>query len=99
MGCESWRRPGGKIAYTDGYEGDLTLMGYELLEVMAGFNLLLDISGLSERASADAIERYGGPIFASHANPRRFHDSPRCLADSLIHRLAERDGVMGIMGV
>ncbi len=103
--CEEWLEYGLRIVapawqknrYTDGYEGDLTLTGYELLEVMAGFNLLLDISGLSERASADAIERYGGPIFASHANPRRFHDSPRCLADSLIHRLAERDGVMGIM--
>lgn len=103
--CEEWLDYGLRIVapawqrnrYTDGYEGDLTLLGYELLEAMAGFNLLLDISGLSERASSDAIERYAGPIIASHANPRRFYDNPRCLADSLIHRLAERDGVMGIM--
>lgn len=102
--CEEWLEFGLRIVapawgpnrYTDGY-GDFTLSGYELLEVMAGFNMLLDISGLSERAAAAAIERYAGPVFASHANPRHFHDSPRCLADSLIHRLAERDGVMGIM--
>ena len=103
--CEEWLEYGLRVLapawrrnrYTDGYEGDLTLAGYELLEVMAGFNLLLDISGLSERAAAAAIERYAGPVFASHANPRRFHDSPRCLSDSLIHRLAERDGVIGVM--
>ena len=103
--CEEWLEYGLRILapawrrnrYTDGYEGDLTLAGYELLEVMAGFNMLLDISGLSERAAAAAIERYAGPVFASHTCPRHFHASPRCLADSLIHRLAERNGVMGIM--
>ncbi len=103
--CEEWLEYGlrilapawGRNRYTDGHDGDLTLLGYELLEVMNGFHVLLDISGLSERAAAAAIERYAGPIVASHANPRHFHDSPRCLADSMIHRLAERDGVMGIM--
>ncbi|MYD09980.1 MAG: hypothetical protein F4X02_08035 [Chloroflexi bacterium] len=102
--CEEWLERGLRVLapawrrnrYTDGYDGDFTLAGYELLDVMAGFNLLLDISGLSERAAA-AIEDYAGPVFASHANPRRFHDSPRCLSDDLINRLAERDGVMGIM--
>lgn len=103
--CEEWLDYGLRIVapawrrnrYTDGYDGDLTMLGYELLEVMAGFNVLLDISGLSERAAAAAIERYAGPIIASHANPRHFHDSPRCMPDSLIYRLAERDGVMGVM--
>ena len=103
--CEEWLELGLRIVapawqsnrYADGYEGDLTLLGYELLEVMAGFNVLLDISGLSERAAAAAMERYAGPVIASHASPRYFHDSRRCLTDSLIHQLAERDGVMGIM--
>ena len=83
--------------YIAGYDGELTLLGYELLEVMASFNVLLDISGLSDRAAAEAIERYEAPLIASHANPRYFHDSPRCLPDELILRLAERDGVIGIM--
>ena len=103
--CEEWLEYGLRIVapawqrnrYANGDEGDLTPLGHELLEVMAGFNLVLDISGLSERASAAAIERYAGPIVATHANPRYFHDSPRCLTSSQIHRLAERDGVMGIM--
>lgn len=103
--CEQWLEEGVRIVapawhtnrYVAGYNGELTLLGYELLDVCASFNILLDISGLSDRAAADAIERYEAPIIASHANPRYFCNSARCLSDDLIMRLAERDGVMGIM--
>ena len=91
----AWRQT--RYAGSAGFDDGLTLLGFELLEVMAGFNVLLDISALSERASAEALERYEGAIIASHSNPRHFHQSPRCLSDELIRRLAERDGVMGIM--
>ena len=80
-----------------GYEGELTPLGYDLLEVLAGLNVLLDIAAMSERAMAVALERYEGAIIASHANPRYFHDNPRCLSDDIIRRLAQRDGVMGVM--
>lgn len=86
-----------RYAGAAGSDGSLTRLGYDLLEVMAGYNVLLDISAMSERASADALERYEGAIIASHSNPRHFHPSPRCLPEALIRRLAERDGVMGIM--
>lgn len=87
----------GANRYVAGYAGELTLLGYELLEVMSSFNVLLDIAGLSERAAADAIERYDAAIIASHASPRYFSENSRCLSDSMIRRLAERDAVMGIM--
>ena len=86
-----------RYAAAAGTEGELTLLGFDLLEVLAGFNVLLDIAGMSERAAAAATDRYEGAIIASHAVPRYFHDSPRCLPDDLIHRLSERDGVIGIM--
>jgi len=91
----AWRQT--RYAGSAGSDGGLTLLGFELLEVMAGFNVLLDISSMSERASTEALERYEGAIIASHSNPRHFHQSPRCLPAELIRRLAERDGVMGIM--
>ena len=78
-------------------DGDLTALGYDLLEAMAGHAMLLDISAMSERASHNAIERYEGAIIASHANPRHFRDSRRCLSDAAIRALAERDGAIGIM--
>lgn len=86
-----------RYAASAGVDGGLTLLGYELLDVMAGFNVLLDISAMSESAAADALEAYEGAIIASHSNPRYFHDDPRCLSDEQIHRIAERDGVIGIM--
>ena len=91
----AWRqtRYAGSAESADG----LSLLGMELLEVMAGHSALLDISAMSETAAAAALERYEGAIIASHSNPRYFHDSPRCLSDAQIRRLAERDGVIGVM--
>jgi len=79
------------------FDGELTLLGYELLEVLAGYNAILDVSHLSEHGFKQALEAYEGAVIASHANPRYFYDSERNLSDDMIHRLADRDGVMGIM--
>ncbi|MCY4537056.1 MAG: membrane dipeptidase [Chloroflexi bacterium] len=80
-----------------GFEGELTPLGYELLDVLSDHGILLDVSDMSERACQQAIERYSGGIIASHANPRYFYNSPRGLPDQTIRALAERDGVIGIM--
>lgn len=80
-----------------GSDGELTLLGYDLLEVLASFNILLDLAHMSERAAQQALQTYEGALIASHANPRHFHDDPRNLSDETIRSLAERDGVMGIM--
>jgi membrane dipeptidase len=80
-----------------GYPGPLTRLGYQLLDVMAGYNAILDLSHLAEKACFEALDHYPGPIIASHTNPRRFRDSDRHLPDDAIRQLAERDGVMGIV--
>jgi membrane dipeptidase len=77
--------------------GPLTDAGRALLEVMADFGMLLDVSHLAEEAFWEAIERYEGPVAATHANPRTFVPGPRQLSDRMIQALAERDGVMGIV--
>lgn len=80
-----------------GYPGPLTKLGYELLNVMADFNALLDLSHLAEQACLQALDYYEGAIIASHSNPRKFRNTDRHLTDTMIRRLAERDGVMGIV--
>ncbi len=80
-----------------GQPGELTDLGHELLDVMADFNALLDLSHMAEEAFLQALDRYEGQIIASHSNPRRFRESDRHLTDDMIRRLAERDGVMGIV--
>lgn len=78
-----------------GQPGSLTDEGRELLEIMAEFGALLDLSHMAEEACREALDRYEGPVFASHSNPRRFCDTDRHLEDGMIRQLAERDGVCG----
>lgn len=80
-----------------GFPGGLTKLGYELLDILASFNIILDLSHLAEEAYFQAVERYPGVVIASHSNPRRFRNSDRHLSDDMIRALADRDGVMGIV--
>lgn len=77
--------------------GGLSKLGYELLEILAGYNAILDLSHMAEQAYHEALDCYEGAIIASHSNPRKFRNTDRHLSDNMIHRLAERDGVMGIV--
>jgi membrane dipeptidase len=77
--------------------GPLTGLGYELLEVMADLNMILDLSHLAEESYFQAVEMYGGIAIASHSNPRRFLPTTRGLSDEMIALLAERGGVVGIV--
>jgi membrane dipeptidase len=88
---------GTRYAGGTGQPGPFTKLGRELLDVMASFNTLLDISHLAEAACMEALDHYEGAIIASHSNPRRFSNTDRQLTDAAIRQLAERDGVMGIV--
>jgi membrane dipeptidase len=88
---------GTRYAGGTGMPGPLTQLGHELLDVMADFNAILDLSHLAEEACLQALDQYTGIVIASHSNPRRFRDTDRHLTDTIIQRLAERDGVMGIV--
>ena len=77
--------------------GSLTEEGDALLRAMAEYNLLLDISHLWDDAAARALDRYPGPIVATHANPRALVDTPRMLSDDMIRRVGEREGVVGVV--
>jgi membrane dipeptidase len=79
--------------------GPLTDLGRELLEVMASFRMVLDLSHMAPEACYEALDRYEGPLFASHSNPLKFRsDRPdRNLSDRIIELIADRDGVVGII--
>ncbi|MDX1600362.1 MAG: membrane dipeptidase [Anaerolineales bacterium] len=81
--------------------GRFTALGYELLEVMGELNVILDLSHLSEEAALEGLDRYPGPVIASHSNVRRLLPSARYperhLSVTTIERLIERDGVVGIV--
>lgn len=86
-----------RYSYGTNEPGRLTALGHELLEIMADFNMILDLSHLAEAAYYEAVDSYGGVIIASHSNPRHFVEGARHLSDDMIRRLVERDGVMGMV--
>ena len=76
----------------------LTKMGRELLEIMAEFNMILDVSHLSHQSLFEALDVFeGAHIVATHCNAHRFIQTERHLPDKAIERLAERNGVIGIV--
>jgi membrane dipeptidase len=76
-------------------QGGFSAEGFELLEAMAGHGLILDLTHLSEQASLEALERYEGPLVASHSNARALVPTSRQLSDTQIRLIAERDGLVG----
>jgi membrane dipeptidase len=80
-----------------GEPGPFTDLGRQLLEVMAKYNMILDLSHLARQAYLQAVVEYPGTVIASHSNPTAFLPTDRGLGDDMIKLLAERDGVMGIM--
>lgn len=81
-------------------QGDFTNEGYALLEIMAELGYTLDISHMNEVSALQALDRYEGPVIASHANARSLIkniEGERQLTDRTIRRLIERGGVMGVV--
>ncbi len=90
---------GTRYAGGDASGGPLTDDGIQLLRTMMDFNLVLDVSHLSEQACLQAMDRYDGPVIASHSNPRKLVSGNRQLSDDMIKAVLERDGVMGILPI
>ena len=77
--------------------GPLTALGRELLAGMDALRMALDLSHMSDRAIAEALDVFGGTVIASHANPRALVPMQRNLSDETIRQVAARNGVVGIM--
>lgn len=76
--------------------GALTPKGRELLREMERLGLILDVTHLCDESFADALSRFGGPVWASHHNCRALADWNRQLSDSQIRQLVERGAVIGM---
>jgi membrane dipeptidase len=80
--------------------GQFSKEGFELLDVMADLRYTLDVSHMSEKSTAQALDYYSGPVIASHSNVRALihaASDERHLTDTNIRKLIERDGVIGIL--
>lgn len=78
-----------------GTTGPLTASGRELLDEMQRLGIALDVTHLSDESLAEALDRYEGPVWASHHNCRDLVPGDRQLTDPQIARLCSRGGVIG----
>ena len=80
--------------------GPLTEDGRKLLSAMMDYNFILDLSHMDEAAALESLDRYEGPVMATHANCAALMkgaETNRHLPDDVIRGLIERDGVIGLI--
>jgi membrane dipeptidase len=79
--------------------GPLTDEGRKLIAAMSDYNFILDLSHMDEAAATEALDRYEGPVIATHSNCAALmkgSETNRHLPDAVIRGLIERDGVIGL---
>ena len=82
-------------AFGTGSAGPLTQKGRDLLTAMDEVGMIQDVSHLTDESFFDSLDRFRGPIMASHSNCRALVPGDRQITDDMIRRIAERDGVIG----
>jgi membrane dipeptidase len=79
-----------------GENGPLSKQGVELLAEFEKFNVILDLSHLSDQSFFECLDRFQGHVMASHSNCRELVPGDRQITDEQIRCLIERDAVIGI---
>ena len=79
-----------------GQQGGLTAAGRRAVDRIRDLGMVLDVSHLNEAGFREALERYGGPIVASHSNCRALCDVPRNLTDDQLRAIGASGGVVGV---
>ncbi len=87
----------GPSAYAFGTDsaGPLTAKGRELVKEMDRLGFIMDASHLTDESFNDALDRFEGPVMASHSNCRALVPGDRQISDEMLRRLIERGAVIG----
>lgn len=81
---------------TPDVKNGLTETGIAFVEEMEKMGMIVDVSHMSDAGFYDVLAHTRKPFVASHSNSRDVCPCVRNLSDDMIHRLAERGGVMGL---
>jgi len=76
-------------------DSGLTPLGAEVIERMNELRMLVDLSHVGDRTTAEAIQLADLPVF-SHANARSVCDNVRNKPDEQLKTIAAKDGIVGI---
>ncbi len=80
-----------------GHPGGFTDLGFALLAEMERLGMILDLSHMADDAVWQALDRYRGPIIASHTNSRVYVPTDRHFTDDQIRAAAARGVVIGVV--
>ncbi len=78
-----------------GTEGGLLEPAGPLLDALGHAGIIVDLTHLTDQAFWEVLERYDGPVAASHHNCRALVPGQRQLTDEMIRAIAGRGGVIG----
>ncbi len=85
-----------RYAVGTGDDGPLTADGILLLQEFEKLGMILDATHLSDTSFFDALDRFSGPVLASHNNCRALVPDGRQFSDRQIQLLVDRDAVIGV---
>jgi membrane dipeptidase len=85
----------GTYAKGTGATGSLGPDGRELLAEMERLGIILDATHLCDECFWEALEHFGGRVWASHSNCRALVPDGRQFSDEQLQALIERDAVIG----
>lgn len=85
----------GRYANGTDSKGHLNEAGRNLLKRMQALNIILDATHLCDDAFWDALDLFGGPVWASHNNCRFLVNHNRQFSDEQLKALIRRKAVIG----
>lgn len=84
-----------RYAVGTGDSGPLTPAGVELLKQFDTVGMILDLTHSSDPSFFQALDRFNGPVMASHNNCRALVPGDRQYSDEQLKLLIERNAVIG----
>ncbi len=85
----------GRYAQGTNASGGLGPAGRELLREMERLGIILDATHLCDDSFREALDHFGGTVWASHSNCRTLVEHNRQFSDDQLRELIDRDAVIG----
>ncbi|WP_367925796.1 dipeptidase [uncultured Ruthenibacterium sp.] len=85
-----------EIGYGSVAGGPLKPFGKQVVSRLNDYNILPDVSHLSDEGVTDVFSLYDGPILATHSNARKVTGHCRNLTDAQIREIVRRKGLIGL---
>jgi membrane dipeptidase len=86
----------GVYAHGTGGEGPLTLAGRDLLHELEQLGMIVDLTHCAEPGFFEVLDRFSGPVHASHNMCRALVPADRQFSDEQIRALIGRGAVIGM---